>query len=142
MTKQTKTRPATTDLLLLDEVSMLSSRMISTLIHCMDNFRRDFQRASLWRMIAFGDVFQLPPVRDTEDDDIIFDREAGYAFEADPKKRMFKRRLLELPYVWCPEDAEFIDMLGQVRVGIVSRELSSLLVERHLEYKKVVNSRA
>lgn len=142
MSKQTKTRLATTDLLLLDEVSMVSSRMFTTLIHCMDSSRRDFKRASPWRMIAFGDFFQLPPVRDTEDDDIIFDREAGYAFEADLWQRVFKRHVLELSYVWRQEDAEFIEMLGQLRVGVVSRKLSTFLDERQRLYKQVVNSRA
>jgi len=140
MSKQTKQRLATTSLLLLDEVSMVSSRMFSVLVYCMEQARVVFPRARTWRMVAFGDFYQLPPVRDTDDDDVIFDVEAGFAFESDAWDKTFGLEVLELKYVWRQEDAEFIDMLSKLRVGVVSKELSNLMAARMDKYKEAVKA--
>ena len=140
MSKQTKQRLATTNLLLLDEVSMVSSRMFSVLVYCMEQSRVVYPRARAWRMIAFGDFYQLPPVRDTEDDDVIFDVEAGFAFECDAWDKVFGSEVLELTYVWRQKDVKFIDMLSKLRVGVVSKELSNLMAARMEKYKAAVKA--
>lgn len=127
MDERTKLRLAATQLLLLDEVSMVSSRMFGTLVDCMESARRDFSRAPPWRMLAFGAFFQLPAVRDSEDEDVVRDLEAGYAFEWPAWDRIFGSCALTLTYVWGQQDVEFTDMLNELRVGIVSVALGALL---------------
>jgi len=140
MSKQTKLRLASTTLLLLDEVSMVSRRMFSVLVYCMEQSRVVFSRARPWRMVAFGDFFQLPPVRDLEDEDVIFDAEAGYAFECDEWDRTFGADMLDLKYVWRQEDVEFIDMLSKLRVGVVSKELTSFMEARHRLFREAIEA--
>lgn len=140
MDKRTKQRLAVTELLLLDEVSMVSSRMLTTLVHCMDAVRSELSRAAPWRIIAFGDFYQLPPVYDTEDEDIVFDSEAGYAFESPSWIRLFRDSLLELTYVWRKEDVEFIDMLGDLRGGTVTQQFVAFMEERKTAFRDAMQS--
>lgn len=135
MNTRTKQRLATTDMLLLDEASMVPSRMFSTLVHCMRASRLEYKRARPWRMIAFGDFFQLPAVYDMENEDVLFDPEAGYAFESPSWNEVFCGKVLELKYVWRQRDAEFINMLSELRIGVVSAALVAMIKERQEQYK-------
>lgn len=140
MDKRVRLRLATTEVLLLDEVSMVSSRMFGTLVNCMDAARRDYRQARPWRVLAFGDFYQLPAVLDTEDEDIVFDTEAGYAFESPAWKRVFGCGALNLTYVWRQQDIQFITMLNDLRVGIVSTDICEFLEERKRKYDEAVGS--
>ena len=140
MNKQTRQRLATTNLLLLDEVSMVSRRMFAVLVYCLQQSRVVFRRARPWRIIAFGDFYQLPPVRDLEDEDVIFDNEAGYAFECNEWDETFGKEVLELKYVWRQEDVEFVDMLSKLRVGVVTEELSSFMEARLIKFQEAVKA--
>lgn len=136
MDQKTKQRLAVTELLLVDEVSMVSSRMFTVLVHCMDAARIEFPRAMPWRMIAFGDFYQLPPVYSAENADIVFDAEAGFAFESPSWNGLYKSSVLELTYVWRQEDAAFIGTLGELRVGVVSSRFLTFMEERMAAYRK------
>lgn len=133
-----KRRLATTDLLLLDEVSMVSSRMFSVMAFCMDASRKQFPRAGPWRVIAFGDFFQLPAVRDANNEDLLFETEAGYAFESSAWRRMLDNNVIELKYVWRQADVEFINMLSELRVGVITSKLLSFLEERQRTYHEAM----
>lgn len=135
-----KTRLATTDVLLIDEVSMVSSRMFTMLVSCMDATRRQLNRAAPWRIISFGDFIQLPAVYDTEDQDILFETEAGYALESPSWHTTFQNKMLELTYVWQHEDVDFIAMLRDLRVGTVTAKMLAFLAERQRQYQRAVHS--
>jgi len=61
MTAATKMRLGDTTILLLDEVSMVSSRMFTLLCYCVDRAHAKHNPDRPWRLLAFGDFFQLPP---------------------------------------------------------------------------------
>lgn len=142
MDKRVKQRLATTDLLLLDEASMVSSRMFTVMAYCMKASREEFPRAAPWRIIAFGDFFQLPAVYDTDNEDIVFDTEAGYAFESSAWKDKLDNNMIELTYVWRQADVKFINMLGELGVGVISSDLLSFLQDRQREYYGALSSAA
>lgn len=79
MDGMTKRRLADTSLLLLDEVSMVSSRMFTTLVHSLEMAHARINNTGQRRMVVFGDFFQLPPVRGDEDQ---FDTSGQYAFKS------------------------------------------------------------
>lgn len=135
-----KTLLDTTDLLLIDEVSMVSSRMFTVLVSGLHASRRQLNRAAPWRIIAFGDFFQQPAVYDTEDKGILVDTEAGYAFESPSSHTTFQNKMLELTYVWRQEDVDFIAMLRYLRVGTVTAKLLAFLAERQRQYQRAVHS--
>jgi len=133
MSNVTKTRLSTTSLVLLDEVSMVSSRMFTVLCYCMDKAREEFKSDRLWRMVSFGDFFQLPPVKRGDEDN--YDTSGAYAFKSEYWTRLFQDEQLQLRYVWRQEDKKFIEMLSHLRVGDVSDDLAAFLKDRNDVYE-------
>lgn len=142
MGKATKQRLATTDLVLLDEALMVSCRLFTTLVHCLWSSRQDLRRAFPWRVLAFGDLYQLPAVHDADDDDIVFDAEAGNALWAAAWAQTFGNKVLELTYVCRQADVKFIDLLNELRVVVVSPALTTFLDGCHRAYQDAVASSA
>lgn len=62
MDGMTKRRLADTSLRLLDEASMVSSRMFTTLVHSLKMAHARMNNTGQWRMVVLNDFFQLPPV--------------------------------------------------------------------------------
>lgn len=104
---------------------MVLSRMLTSLAHAMTSSRSNVTRAMPWRIIPFGDFYQLPAVHDTEEEDILFDTEAGYPFLSAAWNNFFAGSLLELTYVWLQVDVDCINMLRDRRIGVASAALNS-----------------
>jgi len=138
MTTATKKRLSDTALLLIDEVSMVSSRMFTLLCHCLDNAHAEHNADRPWRMVAFGDFFQLPPVRRGDEDK--YDTRGMYAFKSLFWARLFDNHQLELKYVWRQADKHFIDMLSHLRVGNVTDDLAAFLEKRAEVYNSRVSA--
>jgi len=136
MHEATRKRLAHTSLLLVDEVSMVSSRMFALLCYSIDAAHAEMNKSGLWRMVAFGDFYQLPPVKRGDEDN--YDTRGLYAFKSVHWTRLFDNEQLELRYVWRQEDKKFIDMLSHLRVGNVTDDLAVFLEERF----KMANVRA
>lgn len=96
----------------------------------MNASRSNVTRAMPWRITAFGDFYQLPSVHDAEEEDILFDTEAGYAFQSAAWNNVIAGNLLELTYVWRQVDVDFIDMLRDLRIGDVSAALTAFVNAR------------
>lgn len=128
----TKRRLADTSLVLLDEVSMVSSRMFTTLIYAIDSAHANMSKNAPWRIVVFGDFFQLPPVRADEDS---YNTSVMYALKPTYWMRLFHNKHLELRYVWRQEDKILIAMLSRLRVGEDSVELAEFLQSRSDAYK-------
>lgn len=138
MTTATKKRLSDTAVLLVDEVSMVSSRMFTLLCYCLDHAHAKHNPERPWRMVAFGDFFQLPPVRRGDEDK--FDTRGLYAFKSLFWTRLFHNNQLELKYVWRQADKQFIDMLSHLRVGNVTDDLAAFLEKRAEVYKSRVSA--
>jgi len=140
MDEQTQRRLALTSLVLLDEVSMVSSRMYTLLCYCIDKAHEEAKSDGSWRIAAFGDFHQLPPVKRGDTDEENFDTRGMYAFKSAYWMKQFGNEQLELKYVWRQEDRMFIKMLSDLRVGHVSDDLTAFLEERHNVYSSRVTS--
>eukprot|EP00170_Pyropia_yezoensis_P000827 contig_3800_g829 len=114
MDAMSKRRLAETSLLLLDEVSMVSSRMLTVLIYEIEMAHARVNNDVQWRVVVFGDFYQLPPVRGDEDN---FDTSGQYAFTSSYWCRLFQNDQLQLRHVWRQEDKKLIKMLSCLRVG-------------------------
>ncbi len=99
-----------TDLIIIDEISMVSSTMMEMIDYRLNRL------GYLGKLLFVGDFFQLPPIHryGQKNDNLFGDR--LYAFESDAWKS-FNPIVVELTEMKRTDDAEFTHILHKVRVG-------------------------
>jgi ATP-dependent exoDNAse (exonuclease V) alpha subunit len=116
------------DLIIIDEISMVSSGV-------MDMIRlRLLQSESKAQLLVCGDFLQLPPVireSDTrhfamQNPEITLSKVYGYAFEAESWAR-FAFETFNLAQVKRSSDETFIDVLDKIRHGLKEKEVLEYL---------------
>ena len=101
-----------TDVLIVDEVSMMSKRMFELLNAIAKRIRNNSSPFGGMQVIFVGDFFQLPPV---ESD--------GFCFESDEWFEVFpKNQHLELKTFFRQTDPVYIDILMKIRKGKLDEE--------------------
>lgn len=111
-------RIRTAKMLAIDEVSMVDASLMDTLDLIFRMVRRSKQPFGGIQMILFGDFLQLPPVKGS-----------GFAFQskawasADIKTH-------RLTQVFRQKDEAFSNLLNQVRVGNITKEVRDILDSR------------
>jgi ATP-dependent DNA helicase PIF1 len=101
-----------TDILIVDEVSMMSKRMFELLNSIAKRVRGNTLPFGGMQVIFVGDFFQLPPV---EAD--------GFCFESDQWFDVFpKKQHLELKTFFRQSDPVYIDILMKIRKGSLDKE--------------------
>jgi ATP-dependent DNA helicase PIF1 len=101
-----------TDILIIDEVSMMSKRMFELLNAIAKRIRNSSLPFGGMQVIFVGDFFQLPPV---EADGFCFESEEW--FETFPKNQH-----LELKTFFRQSDPVYIDILMKIRKGTLDKE--------------------
>jgi ATP-dependent DNA helicase PIF1 len=105
-------RVKNTDILVIDEVSMASSELLTQIV-------QRFEVAEHWpKIVTVGDLLQLPPVS------------GGYVYE-NPMWETFK--VIRLTTIHRQQDRSFVDALNDLRVGNVSQRVTELVEERRVE---------
>ncbi len=99
-----------TDLIIIDEISMVSSTMMEMIDYRLNSL------GYLGKILFVGDFFQLPPIHKygQQSDNLFGDR--LYAFESDAWKS-FNPTIIELTEMKRTDDAEFTHILHKIRVG-------------------------
>jgi len=99
-----------TDLIIIDEISMVSSTMMEMIDYRLNSL------GYLGKILFVGDFFQLPPIHKygQQSDNLFGDR--LYAFESDAWKS-FHPTIIELTEMKRTDDAEFTHILHKIRVG-------------------------
>ena len=117
-----KTRIDETDVLIIDECSMLSAELLETLDMVARNIRRDGMFSDEpfggMQVIAFGDFFQLPPVHRYDGER---DRSwRPFCFDSPVWSELgLSENIIELREVQRQDEGDFIDLLNKVRTGNV-----------------------
>ncbi|VEU33680.1 unnamed protein product [Pseudo-nitzschia multistriata] len=114
-----------TDVLIIDECSMMSSELLETL----DMVSRRIRNGGVFRdepfggmqVIAFGDFFQLPPVyRNDGTKDWTW---RPFCFESPVWEDLgLSENVVELREVQRQEHGDFVDLLNKVRIGKVTEQ--------------------
>ena len=117
-----RNKPATerirfTEVLALDEVSMISAELLDKVDRVFRAVRDDDRPFGGIRMLFFGDFLQLPPVDGT------------YAFKSEAWKAAAVK-VHELTHVYRQNDERFAWCLSQIRLGILSDEVKAILRPR------------
>ncbi len=111
-----------TDLIIIDEISMVSSTMMEMIDYRLNSL------GYLGKLLFVGDFFQLPPIQKygQKNSDLFGDR--LYAFESDAWKS-FNPSILELTDMKRTNDAEFTDILHKVRIGEFDNEVEHYMLQ-------------
>jgi ATP-dependent exoDNAse (exonuclease V) alpha subunit len=110
-----------TDLIIIDEISMVSSNMMEMISYRLSSM------GYLGKLLFVGDFFQLPPVQKFGQNNDLFG-EKLYAFESDAWKS-FSPVVIELTEMKRTSDAEFTHILNKVRVGQADPEVSNYMLK-------------
>jgi len=114
-----------TDILVVDEVSMLSLKLFNMLNDIGKAVRGNQKPFGGIQLIFSGDFYQLPPVGDKDDIDT-----QRFCFESDDWNSIFHRDCqIELKKIFRQTDEIYSTILNQIREGKIKRRSNDLLLE-------------
>lgn len=119
------------DALIIDEISMVRSDTMNMIDIKLRRIRGSRMPFGGVQIIAFGDLYQLPPVITSRSaDEFIMDRFGSpYFFSADAF-RQNPPRMIELSHIFRQSDQTFIEVLNEIRDGSLSDSTLELLNSR------------
>jgi ATP-dependent DNA helicase PIF1 len=122
-----------TDILVIDEVSMMTSDFLEKLNEVGQIIRRDTRPMGGLQIVFVGDFYQLPPVVKTGEDG---KREIPFVFESPVWKEIVGQRI-SLTKIVRQADPVFQAVLNETRIGEVSQKSLEILRSRKvLDWQK------
>ena len=123
--KFTKALWRDTDILVVDEVSMLSLKLFSVLNAIGKAVRNNQKPFGGIQLVFSGDFFQLPPVGDKEEPDT-----QRFCFESEDWNIVFHPHCqIQLLKIFRQTDEIYSTLLNQIREGKIKRKSNDLLLE-------------
>ena len=114
-----------TDILVVDEVSMLSLKLFDQLNDIGKAIRGNLKPFGGIQLIFSGDFFQLPPVGDKDEPDT-----QRFCFESDDWNSIFHRDCqIELIKIFRQTDEVYAAILNQIREGKIKKKSNDLLLQ-------------
>jgi ATP-dependent DNA helicase PIF1 len=114
-----------TDILVVDEVSMLSLKLFNLLNDIGKSIRGNQKPFGGIQLIFSGDFYQLPPVGDYLEPDT-----QKFCFESDDWNSVFHRDCqIELEKIFRQTDEIYSSILNQIREGRIKKRSNELLLE-------------
>ena len=114
-----------TDILVVDEVSMLSLKLFNLLNAIGKAVRNNQNPFGGIQLIFSGDFFQLPPVGDSSEPDT-----QRFCFESEDWESVFRKSCqIQLIKIFRQTDEIYSTILNQIREGKIKRRSNDLLLE-------------
>ena len=114
-----------TDILVIDEVSMFSLKLFELLNSLGKIIRNDARPFGGIQLIFSGDFYQLPPVGNKDDVD-----SSRFCFESDQWNSIFhKDDQIQLVKIFRQKDEIYSTILNQIREGVIKRKTNDLLLQ-------------
>lgn len=108
-----------TDLLIIDEISMMNGELLDKLNSLAKRLRSNTKPFGGMQVMFVGDFYQLPPVNKS-------DESTQFAFETTSWKECITKTI-ELTQIQRQKDVEFQKVLGEARMGKLSKESCKIL---------------
>jgi len=118
------------ELIIIDEISMVRADMLDYLDRLLQEVHASTEPFGGVQVIVFGDLFQLPPVTNTDWPILAPVYETPYFFSS----RVFRRSpfwTFELERVYRQDDPVFIDILNSIRLDNIGDHLLAVLNTRY-----------
>jgi len=123
--KTSKITWKTTDILVIDEISMLSLKLFEVLNIIGKTIKNSQKPFGGIQLIFSGDFYQLPPVGDRNDPDTI-----KFCFESNDWNSVFHRNCqIQLTKIYRQTDENYRNILNQIREGRIKRKTNDLLLQ-------------
>lgn len=121
------------EVLVIDEISMVRADMMDNIDHFLRLNRENPQPFGGVQVVFFGDLFQLPPVVSTPEEQqlIAFHYESPYFFSAEVF-RTLQLEFLELRKIYRQSERYFIRLLEAVRTGDIDEDDLNDLNDRYI----------
>jgi ATP-dependent DNA helicase PIF1 len=114
-----------TDILVVDEVSMLSLKLFTLLNEIGKAVRGNSNPFGGIQLVFAGDFYQLPPVGDHSEPDT-----QRFCFESDEWNSIFQRDCqIQLVKIFRQTDEIYSSILNQIREGKIKRKSNDLLLQ-------------
>jgi len=114
-----------TDILVVDEVSMLSLKLFTLLNEIGKAVRGNGKPFGGIQLVFAGDFYQLPPVGDKDDPDT-----QRFCFESEEWDSIFRRECqIQLVKIFRQTDEIYCSILNQIREGKIKRKVNDLLLQ-------------
>ena len=114
-----------TDILVVDEVSMLSLKLFNVLNQIGKSVRNNDKPFGGIQLIFSGDFYQLPPVGDKDEPD-----SQKFCFESDDWNTVFPlQNQVQLIKIFRQTDEVYSNILNQIREGKIKRKSNDLLLQ-------------
>ena len=110
------------DILVIDEVSMMSMKLFDMLDSIGKAVRRNNRPFGGIQVIFSGDFYQLPPVGKQEEPDT-----CRFCFESQSWDTVFPEQI-ELVKIFRQSDEKYCAVLNQIREGVITRKTVNLLM--------------
>ena len=121
------------DLLIIDEVSMVRADVMDAIDHQLRRIRQDQRPFGGVQLLLIGDLHQLPPVvRGDEERDLQALYETPYFFSSAALQRA-GLVTVELQRVYRQTDADFVQLLGEVRANRMTEDVLARLNTRYCD---------
>jgi ATP-dependent DNA helicase PIF1 len=113
-----------TEILIIDEVSMMSKKLFDILCNIASVVCNDRQMFGGIQLICSGDFYQLPPVGNKEDEDTY-----KFCFESENWNKIFKlENHIQLKNIFRQSDTTYSNILNQIREGRIKKSSNELLL--------------
>jgi len=113
-----------TDVLVVDEVSMLSLKLFNMLNKIGKAVRRNNKPFGGIQLVFSGDFYQLPPVGSADEQD-----SSSFCFESLDWEQVFlKENQVPLTYIFRQTDMTYRNVLNQIREGVIKKSTKNLLM--------------
>jgi ATP-dependent DNA helicase PIF1 len=123
---RTKKNWRETDVLIIDEVSMMSQKVFEILEKLGKLMRNKKLPFGGLQVVFCGDFFQLPPISDNEDP-----LSGNYCFESPLWTSVFDKTChIELKTIFRQKDTSYKFILSQIRIGIIDSPSIEILKSR------------
>ncbi len=129
--KKQKKVIAEMELLIIDEISMVRCDLLDVVDRLLRIFReREYLPFGGVQVILIGDAFQLPPIAQNDQWEIMKEHYETPFFFSSLVLRDNPPRYIELQKIYRQSDRQFIDLLNKIRVNQVGAEDMELLNSR------------